>query len=183
MTTDLEKLTASIKHLKTGATDLLLSAGYITGVVLLTIGIILMGIEIGEFYKVSTIKSWPVLKGAGKITDAYLETKHEQHSYLNIVLSNYVPVAFYRAQFSFVYKINDVDYISYKYSYYEPWDVNPMIPRYDISYFKPGSTVDIIVNPNNPNEAYLTNKPYNTADPMAIGAMLTLLGLLITRRT
>lgn len=183
MSTDLEKLSASVKRIKDGAIQLLLSAGYVTGVVLLVIGLTFMIIEIGEFYKVSTIKNWPVLKNAGTVVDSYLETKQESGSYINIILANYTPVTFYRPRFSFTYRINDVDYISYDYSYHEPWEVNPMIPKYDINYFKKGSHVDIIVNPNNPAEAYMVNKPYNSADPIAIGTMIALVGLLIMTRS
>ena len=180
---ELEKLTASVKKVKNGAIQLLLSAGYVTGVVLLVIGLTLMIIEMGEFYKVYTIKKWPIIKGAGTIVDSYLESKNESGSYINIILANYTPVTFYRPRFSFTYRINDADYISYQYSYHEPWEVNPMVPKYDINYFKKGNNVDIIVNPNNPAEAYMVNKPYNSADPIAIGSMIAFVGLLIMTRS
>ena len=180
---DLQRLAESIRRVKDGILDLLLSAGFVTGIVLFIIGLVFAIIEIGQFYKVYKIKSWPTFKNAGTIVGSYLETKSEQESYINIVLSNYSAVIYYRARFAFTYTINGVEYISYKYSYHEPWEINPMVPKYDIDFFDVGKSVDIIVNPDNPAEAYLTNKSYNTVDPIAVGSMIMFLGLLIARRS
>ena len=54
-----------------------------------------------------------------------------------------------------------------------------MIAKDELDQYKPGNTVDIIVNPKNYAEAYIINKPYRTYQILAIGLALMLIGAYI----
>jgi len=61
---DIEKIRKGIEKTKNEILKVLLSAGYLTGIVLIVIGLVLIFIEISTFYKIYEIDSWPILKGA-----------------------------------------------------------------------------------------------------------------------
>jgi hypothetical protein len=177
---DIEKIRKGIEKTKNEILKVLLSAGYLTGIVLIVIGLVLIFIEISTFYKIYEIDSWPILKGAGTIIETYIESKSDIDGYGGFILSNYTKALLYRTRIAFSYVVNGVQSISYKYSYHEPWYANPTITAHETDVLTKGSTVDVIINPTNPQEAYIANRKYTHLDSTAIGLAVLLSGLYIT---
>jgi len=176
---EVKKISESITRIKNEILGILVSAEYITGLVLIVVGFVLLLVEVGMFYKISAIDGWVKHKGIGRIVETYIETKSESDGYSGIVISNNVRILLYRARIGFVYTLNGKEYVSYKYSYYEPWYDNPLIPQYESHILKPGAIVDVMINPVDPDEAYIANKRYTKYDPIAIDIALILAGAYI----
>lgn len=180
---DVQKINESFIKIRDEILKQLLSAGYVTGIIFIVIGLVLMMTEVLVFYKINVIDDWKVYRNAGKVIETYIETKSEIDGYGGFVLSNYSKILLYRTRIAFSYTINDIDYISYKYSYYEPWHNNPTITEFEQDSLKIGTVVDIIVNPDYPSEAYLTNKRYTHYDPIAIDIAIILIGAYIVYKS
>lgn len=176
---ELQKLTKNLATTKNKIWDVLLSAGYVSGIILMIIGIIKLSIELMQYYKIYSIKSYPILKKSGTIIASYMETKSFRDSYVEYILLEADAIMLYRTRIAFTYTINGKSYISYSYSYHEPWYENPMIPKHEMDMYKVGDKVDIIINPNDENEAYLVNKSNTYFDPTTISIVVILVGLKI----
>lgn len=173
------KITSSISKIESDLTNDLLSAGYITGLIVGIIGFVILLIEINTYYKIHSINKWPIIKNGGTIRDSYMESSSGSTTYSIFVISKSFYNLSYRTRASFTYKINDKIYISNKISYYEPWETNPMYAKIETDLLKKDSKVDIRVNPHNPNEAYIYNKPYDIYITLLIGIILSLIGVYV----
>lgn len=180
---DVKKINESLKKIKNDILTALSSAGYITGIILIIIGTVLFLTELYTFYKINQIDNWPVYKNAGKIVETYIESKSEVDGYGGLILYNYNRILLYRTRIAFTYMIDNVEYISYKYSYYEPWYDDPTRTQYESHTLKPDTIVDVIINPNNRQEAYIANKKYALFDPIAIDFAIVLAGIYIAYKS
>jgi len=180
---DVQKINESLKRIKDEILKVLLSAGYVTGVVLIIIGFVMMITEISIFYKINAIDNWTRHKGVGKIIATHIETKSEIDGYGGFILSNYTRILLYRTRIAFTYTVNDIEYISYKYSYFEPWHDNPTIAEFENNILQKGVNVDVIINPDDPSEAYITNKKYTHLDPIAIDIAIILAGMYVVHHS
>lgn len=159
------------------------TAGYITGIIIAIVGLILL---IGEFLraiKIARINHWPVIKNGGVIKDSYMETSSGYTTYSIFFISSSYFEPYYRTRASFVYQINGQTYIGNKISYYEPWQTNPMYSKLEADLYKPGQSVDIRVNPKNPTEAYIINKFSLNYYNLFIGMLLTVIGLYVVYKS
>jgi hypothetical protein len=176
---EITKIDDSVNKVESNLTNALLSAGYIGGIFLGIIGFVLVIIELSMFYKVHEINGWPKLKNAGTIRDSYLENTTDETTYSAFFASEAFSDLYYRNRTSFFYQINGKNYLSTKYSYYEPWENNPMPAKIENDKYKPGVKTDIIVNPKDLSEAYIVNKPYVTYTKLALGIVLSCIGLYV----
>lgn len=176
---EVKRINASIIRIKDEMLKVLLSAGYVTGILLMIVGFVMLLTQVGMFYKIKVIDGWKVHKGIGEIIETYIENKSESDGYGGLFLSNYSRVFLYRTRIAFKYTINGNEYVSYKYSYHEPWYDNPTIPQYESHTLKAGTKVDVMINPRDPDEAYIANKSYTQFDPIAIDISILLAGAYI----
>lgn len=176
---ELSKIISSLNKTIHEIITALLSAGYIAGIILGIIGLILVIKEFSTFYKIHTIERWPILKQAGTIRNSYVEHTTNNHNYSLLFVSETYYNLYYRNRVSFSYQIAGKNYLSMNASYYEPWDENPMVARIEYDVFKLGSKVDIRVNPDDPSEAYILNKPYNSYTSLVVGSILAIIGIYV----
>lgn len=162
--------------------DVFISAGYITGLILGIIGLILVLIELNKFYKISQINNWPVLKSGATIIDNHFETYNTSDNLNLVIYNNSSSYNYYRTRFLFKYKINGDDYVGTRYSYYEPWTDNPVIAKSIEQSFKIGSKVNVVINPTKPSEAYIFNHPYDNFNRLVIGFALVIVGFYTLQR-
>lgn len=174
---EIEKITQSISGFKTGLYKALSSAGYLIGIILGIIGLVIIIIELDTFYSVQQIESWPIIKDGGTIIESYFENTTDYYGYSIFVVSQTFYGQYYRNRLAFSYEIDGKKYIGTQYSYYEPWHRNPMVAKIQNKNFKPGTKVDIRINPNNPGEAYIANKPYNNYVKLTAGIILAVIGI------
>jgi len=180
---EVKKLSKSFENVKDSFVQVLSSAGHLTGVILIITGAILIITELATFYKTQQIKKWNKYPGAGKVINTYVEQKSEMDGYGGFIFSNYSSVLLYRTRVAFTYVIDDVTHTSYQYSYFEPWYDNPTIPQDEKDTLPKGKVVDIYINPADPKEAYITNKPYTHLDPIAIGIAVVFSGIYIIKHS
>lgn len=176
---EVKKINESITRVTNDLLKVLLSAEYITGLLLMVVGFVLLLSELGMFYKINEINGWEKHKDIGKIVETYSETKSESDGFSGLIWANSYRMLLYRTRIAFTYTINGKKYVSYKYSYHEPWYDNPTVPQYESHILKPGTVVDVMVNPIDPDEAYIVNKPYTQYDPVAIDIAIILAGVYI----
>uniref|UniRef100_A0A6C0LSI3 DUF3592 domain-containing protein n=1 Tax=viral metagenome TaxID=1070528 RepID=A0A6C0LSI3_9ZZZZ len=180
---DYNQLGDRLTKFKSSVADALLSAGYITGIILGIIGFFLLIVELDTFRKVRDINYWKVKKNVGKILENYMESSSVSINLNALILSsNHVNLK-YRNRVSFEYEINGEKYISYKYSFYEPWSDNPIIPKMEGKFFPPEEIVDVLINPNDPSEAYIANKPYTNYNRITIAIILSTIGIYIVMKS
>lgn len=173
------KLSESLGKIQSDLTKDLLSAGYLTGIIIMIIGLIFLVSELVTVIKIMRIGQWPTIKDGGTILDSYLETTQYSTNYSILVVSENYSSTLYRTRAAFSYKLNGNSYVSNNISFYEPWQSNPVIAKLENDKFKPGTTVDIKVNPRNNSEAYVTNYAYDKYSRIAIFLAITLIGLYI----
>lgn len=173
------KITTSLNKFKDGLTATLISAGYIVGIIIGIIGLVLIILESYTFYKVNEINGWPIIKNGGTVIDSFMQAPMPPNStsFSIFVITYTTNGTAYRTRVAFNYKVNGKNYTSYKYSFYEPWSGNPMIAKAENDIYQKGVKVDIRVNPYNPAEAYISNKPYTTYSKLAIGIIFFLIGI------
>lgn len=159
------------------------SAGYIVGIIITIIGLILLVGEFIKSVKVATINHWPIIKNGGIIKDTYLETSSGYISYSIFFVSSSYYEPYYRTRVSFMYQNNGQTYTSNKLSYYEPWQTNPMYAKVQSDIYKPGNRVDIRINPRNSSEAYIENKFFLNYYNLFIGLLLSIIGLYIAYKS
>uniref|UniRef100_A0A6C0C8D2 DUF3592 domain-containing protein n=1 Tax=viral metagenome TaxID=1070528 RepID=A0A6C0C8D2_9ZZZZ len=176
---EVKKINESIVRIKNDLLKVLLSAGYITGILMMIVGFVMLLSELGMFYKINEINGWEKQKGIGKIVETYIETKSESDGFSGLIWSNSYRMLLYRVRVAFTYTYNGKEYTSYKFSYHEPWYDNPTIPQYESHVLKPGTIVDVWVNPADPDDAYIANKSYTQYDPIAIDIAIILAGAYI----
>ena len=179
MNNNYDKLSKSVDQFKDEITNTLLSAGYISGIILGIIGFTILLIQYGYYHKIRQINQWPVLTKGGTIKDSYMEISSGSTGYSIFVMSTSSYYLYYRTRVSFSYEINGKKYTSKQLSYYEPWSNNPMYAKLETDYYVPGRKVDIRVNPQNPSEAYIINQPYHQYAQLLIGIILTLIGVYV----
>lgn len=172
-----QKINQDVKNVKTNLKKTILSAGSLIIIIIGTIGIVLIIIELYKINKINSINKWPIIENAGTILDSSLETARYSYSYSVILYSSSYDQTVYRNRIAFSYNVNGKEYISHKISYYEPWNTNPIETKIEDKILKIGSKVDIRVNPNNPYEAYVYNKPYTTYSRLIIGIILIIIGI------
>lgn len=174
-----DELTKNFDQFKSGLANTLLSAGYITGIIVGVIGLVILIIQLNYFYKIRQINRWPVYKDAGTIRDSYLEIASGGTTYSIFVVSSSSYTLYYRTRVAFTYEVNGKKYVSRQLSYYESWNSNPMYAKIESDIYVRGRKVNIRINPKNPSEAYITNKPYNQYLLTLIGIILTAIGLYV----
>ena len=172
-----QDISGKITKLQSDLTKDLLAFGYVVGIILAIIGLTMLMIEISTIRKINQIKRWPILRRAGTIRDSYMETITGATTYSIVIVSEAYYNLNYRTSASFTYRINGKTYISNKISYYEPWQNNPIIAKVENDILTKGSTVDIRVNPNDPSEAYIFNKPYDSYFKLILAIILSVIGL------
>lgn len=155
----------------------LISVSYVTGLILGIVGFVILLIEIGTMIKIRSIERWPVKKGGAIIYDSITETKTDANTFSLLVVSTSATTTSYRTRASFIYRVDDLFYLSTKLSYIEPWSNNPVISKSENDLIKPGTVVDVRINPNNPKEAFVYNHSYHPHWKLLIGAAFTLLGV------
>ena len=173
------KITTSLGKIKTDIKDILLSAGFNTGIALWILGIILVAIEIYFFHRIDSVTSWPVTQNGGTITDSYMEETTNSKTYSTLVVSRTYYDLAYRTRVSFSYTVNGKLYNSTKLSYYEPWNDNPIEAKDELDFYQKGTKVNIRINPKNPAEAYILNRPYDNYNTLIVGTILILIGLYV----
>lgn len=171
------KISNSFSKLKDDLTGDLLSAGYLTGIILGIIGFVILIKEVGTFYKINQISKWPIVEKGALVIDSYMENISSSRTYSILVMSQTDYSINYRNRVSFIYKVKSQFYIGSQLSYNEPWDPNPVHSRLENTTYKKGSKVDVRINPNNPSEAYILNKPYVNYLPAVIGLLLSIIGI------
>lgn len=176
---ELKKVGDNLRDIKSNFWSLIASAGYITGIILAIIGCVYIFTEIHQIWKVNRIGHWPVIKNAGVILSSNLEDKSGLTNYSAVVISNTVEKNYFRARVAFSYTYNGKTYNSVRVSYLEPWTQNSMVAKLENSFYTVGKVVDVLVNPNDPSEAYLINKPYVDYDNLLIGIILAVIGFYI----
>jgi hypothetical protein len=144
---------------------------------LAVIGITLIVMEAGVYWKIHEINRWPIVKDGGTVIDSYLETTYDYQTYSVFFVSEAYTTYYYRTRVAFRYQYGGKTYTSMTYSYYEPWDTNPMYARVEADRFTPGRKVNVRVNPSNPSEAYILNKPYNEYSVLLIGIFFAVIGI------
>jgi hypothetical protein len=154
------------------------SIGGIVVIFLGIIGLVYMITELYTVYKIHQIATWPIIHEGGQIVNVVAETSTETNTYSLILLGRSQTQYFYRTRASFVYRVGNTNYISNRISYDESWSDNPAIPDLEKSILKPGAKVDIRINPKNPNEAYIFNKPYQSYGTLFVSIALTVVGSL-----
>lgn len=172
-----EEINQDVKNVKTNLTKTIISAGLLIIIIIGTIGIILIIIELYKINKINLIKKWPIIKDGGTVIDYSLETARSSYSYSVILYSSSYDVVVYRNRIAFSYKIDGQEYISHKISYYEPWFSNPIQAKIENKVLEKGNKVDIRVNPRNPHEAYVYNKPYNSYSRLIVGIVFIIIGI------
>ncbi len=177
------QFTESVNDFHKKSLDLLLSAGYLVGLFFLVTGFYIFITEANRFYKISQINSWPITKNAGQITNSHMETTISSSSYNSFFYKSTTYDLLYRTRVAFNYTVDGTEHHSDKLSYYEPWDSNPMSAKEENSFLKPGTIVNIIVNPKNSAEAYITNKHYNNYVRIIYGFLLFSIGLFIVLKS
>ncbi len=173
------KITKGISKIQSDLLNDLLSFGYIAGIIIGVIGFVLLLIELGTIHKINSISKWPIIKNGGVIRDSYMENVSGYTTYSIILISNAYYRLFYRTRASFIYKINGKTYIGNNVSFNEPWDSNPMTAKVESDLLLKGSSVDIRVNPYDPSEAYIFNKPYKSYWLLISAIALSLIGVYI----
>jgi hypothetical protein len=138
----------------------LISTAYIVGLFLIFVGIIILVYESNVYYNIQKINNWPVFKESGIVTLSIIETAGNGYHLTLPLFSDISTYEIYRTRIAFEYTVNGVKYQSTKLSYYEPWSSDIIHVNIEDEYYQPGTIVDVIVNPNNPSEAYLVNKKY-----------------------
>lgn len=171
------KITSSLDKLKKDLSNDLLSAGFITGIILGIIGFIILIRELGMFLKIHSINKWPITKNGGTIINSKVENVTTSKTFSIFILSQTNYGVNYRNRTTFVYKVNGNWYVGTQLSFYEPWNDNPAESRLESIFYKPGSTVDIRINPKNAAEAYILNKPYVNYLPLLVGIILAAIGV------
>ena len=182
----MENITGISKDVKSFSRKLaeaFVSAGRVIGIIFIILGLIIVVYQLYMFYRIFEISRWPIIKGGGKIIDSYMESSNNNVTYSVLVASSTFYELFYRTRVSFEYEIDGQKYNSIKLSYYEPWNNNPMLAKNELDQYRPGETVDIIVNPKNYATAYIINKPYRTYQILAIGVIFIILGAYIFYKT
>lgn len=178
-----DKISSSINKIQSDVKTDLLSAGYVVGIIIGIVGFIMLISQLLTIYKIRQIKKWPIKKKAGTIIDSYMENSSSNTTYSILIVSQGYYKLIYRTRASFTYNINGKTYISNSISYYEPWESNPIIAKTENLKLKQGQFVDIKVNPKNPSEAYIYNKPYDNYAKILFSAILVLIGLYIIFKT
>ncbi|XWV26958.1 hypothetical protein QJ857_gp0091 [Tupanvirus soda lake] len=173
------KITEGVSKLQSDLLKDILSFGYIVGVIFGIIGFSLLLIELGTLYKIYTISNWPVIKNGAIIRDSYMENTSGSTTYSIFLVAEAYYKLYYRTRASFAYKINGKTYVGDKISFNEPWDSNPITAKIESDILVKGAIVDIRVNPYDPSEAYIYNKPYNGYGRLLIGLVLSLIGVYV----
>ena len=156
-----------------------LSAGFIIGMILSILGLVIIIHEFVTSYKIYSINRWPIIPLGGTIIDSYMENASQSITYSIFFISSTNYQISYRTRTSFHYEVNGKKYISTKLSYFEPWNHNPIVARIEFDKYQPGNKGDIIVNPNDPSEAFILNKPYTNYTYVGLGLLLSFIGLYI----
>lgn len=170
-------ITESVSKLKTDLKNDLLSAGYITGIILGIIGFVLLILEVGTFYKIHEISKWPITKNGGIINDSYMETSSGSTTYSIVLISQSRGSLSYRTRASFNYVVNGKTYTSNKISYYEPWNSNPIEAKVQNDDLTKGNLVNVRINPGDPTEAYIYNFSYTLGMRFIISLILSVVGI------
>lgn len=174
-----EKAIKGLEKIKKDISEDLKSLGFFIGIIILIIGFIFLTIELYMIYKIHVINSWPIIPNAGVIVDSYMETSSISSAYNIVVASSTQYVPYYRTGAAFVYRVGNNTYFADKVSYYEPWESNAIISRIENDLFQPGRSVNLRINPRDPSEAYILNKPYDRYYRFAFSLGLFLVGLYI----
>jgi hypothetical protein len=154
------------------------SIGGIVVIFLGILGLVYMITELYTLWKIHEISKWPIIHEGGQIINVVAETSTETSNYSLILLGKSQTEYFYRTRASFIYMVGNTHYISNRITYDESWSNNPAIPDLERTILKPGARVDIRVNPKNPQEAYIFNKPYQSYGTLIISIVLTVIGAL-----
>lgn len=179
VTNQYTKTMHGIEKLKQDIGNDLLSLGFFIGLIILIIGFVMLLLELYMVYKIYSINNWPITQNGGIVVNSYMENSTISSKY-NIVLASstqYIP--YYRTSAAFIYKVKDNYYIGTKSSYYEAWNINAIIAKMENDTLQPGKKINIRINPNNPSEAYIYNKPYDRYYYLAFALGLFLIGLFI----
>jgi hypothetical protein len=160
----------------------LLSIAYIIGIFFILSGIVMLAYEVYDYYNISKVSTWPVFKKGAVITISTVETAGYGY-HLNLpFLSDVSAYDLYRTRVAFDYTVNGVKYRSSKLSYYEPWSTDIIFVTIEDEYYQPGTIVDVIVNPDDPSEAYLINKSYGGYVYLLLAIVLLVVGALLYER-
>lgn len=161
----------------------LLSAGYLLSLLILFVGLYLFFTELYKFYKIQEIDKWIIISNGSIISDVFTESIYSYSTYSVLFYTNNIYQNYYRTLASFEYEYKGKKYKNTHYSYYQPWFDNPVDAKADNDIFKIGKPMDLIINPNNPNEAYIMNRKYDLYKTLLIGIFLTILGGYLTWRS
>lgn len=173
------KVTHGLSKLQSDIINDLISIGYLAGLIIGIFGFVLFLIELGVIYKIRSIDRWPVYPKSAVIYDSYMQNTYNTTTYSIVVMSTALNNVYYRTRASFIYKVNGQTYIGNRMSYNEPWESNPIIAKSENDLLSRGAKVDIMINPNDPQEAYIYNKPYDSHWKLLVGFILTLIGIYI----
>lgn len=182
----MEQLTEYTKGISKVWTDIgktLISAGFITGIILGIVGLVILIFIAVKYYNEHRISTWPIYHNIATISDSYMETATGSVTYSMFITSTSIYELYYRTRVSFVYEIGGKKYVGHQLSYFEPWNTNPMYAKNEIKQYKPGTKVNIRINPNNPAEAYIDNKPYANYKLLAIGLFLCIISLYVVYKS
>jgi len=139
---------------------ILVHLGTIFGIFLLILGIIIIIYDLYIYRKIIEINTWPVLPNAATIISSEVESVSSGSSINFILFSSSMIYHLHRNRSSFAYIIDNKQYVSTTMSYYEPWYADISFAYIQHNLYEPGKTFDLIINPNNPAEAYVKNYAY-----------------------
>lgn len=179
LTNEYQKASQALVKLKSDIGDNLKSLGFFIGIIILIVGFILLCTELYTIYKIHAINSWPIIPDAGTIVDSYMENSSMSTSYNVIVTSSTQYTPFYRTTAAFIYRVADNFYLGERSSFNEPWQANAVVSKIENNLLQTGRKVSLRINPKNPSEAYIFNKPYDRYYRFAFALFLFLIGLYI----
>lgn len=183
MDSEVKKFAVNVEKTKKAVIDAFKSFGQYTGLTILAFGFAILFHEIINLSKIREIDYWPIEKSRGKILGNHFETSTRLQNFSLFIANSSIYSNSYRTRISFEYFVDNVRYVSYKCSFNEPWTTNPVEAETYKEKYKPGDIVDIIINPNNPEEAYLFNRHYHTYSYLVLSIVIISLALLIIRET
>lgn len=157
-----KSVTNDLDNVKNKLKEALLSAGQLTGIIIVCTCIVVLVMELIKMKKIDSINQWPKQQVTGTIIGSHMETYTRPSSYSLIVFSSTYYTMFYRTRIAFEYTYKGHKYTSYRCTFNESWTTNPAEAKSYIEKYKVGDKVNVIINPDNPEEAYLFNKSYDS---------------------
>jgi hypothetical protein len=141
--------------------SILASAGKILGIFLLILGIVIIIYEILDYWKIQKIKTWPIIPNGATIVSSFIESSTKSIDIHYFLISDVSFYDLYRNRCIFEYQYNGKLYTSTTMSYIEPWHADIGFVYQQNNYYLAGKQFDVMINPNDPSEAYIANYPYD----------------------